>query len=124
MPLKVTVAQKKPEAFTIAPEGSIDSDTFPELEKAVRSAIDQKAKVIMFDMQRVKYISSMGLSVIFKAKKLLSGNNGEIMIVNLQPQIKNIFDLVKVIPEWIFENMQEADESLDAFLAKRQNLSE
>ncbi|MFC1589994.1 STAS domain-containing protein [Candidatus Omnitrophota bacterium] len=120
MPLKVSVDQKKPGAFTVSPVGSIDSDTFKDLEDAVKGALDQKAQAIVFDFTAVEYISSMGLSVIFKTKKEISKTGGTMLITNLQPKVKSIFELVKVIPSWIFENMQQADEHLDAFLAEKQ----
>ncbi len=109
MPLRVEVNQEHAGVFTISPEGSIDSETYPELEQKIRSVLGASAKLIIFDMQGVIYISSMGLGVIFKTKEMLEKNNGSIIITNLQPQVKKVFDVLKALPQHIFKSMEEAD---------------
>jgi anti-anti-sigma factor len=66
-------------------------------------------------MEGLVYISSAGLGVIFSAKKNLESHGGKIILANLKPQIKKVFDIVKALPrEAIFESMQEVDAYLDA----------
>lgn len=117
MSLKVTVVKKQPEVFTVLAAGSIDSETYKDLEKEVKTVLDSSAKAIVFDMAGVTYISSMGLSVIFKTKAAIEAKGGTLAIINLSPRIKEVFEIVKVIPDYIFTNMEEADEYLDAFLS-------
>jgi anti-sigma B factor antagonist len=109
MPLKVEVTQEQEGVFTIYPQGSIDSETYPELERKIRSVLSASTKLFVFDMQGVSYISSMGLGVIFKTKEMLEKNSGSIIITNLQPQVKKVFDILKALPQHIFKNVEEVD---------------
>jgi anti-sigma B factor antagonist len=118
MGLSVKVTKKEKGVFVIAPEGSIDTETYLDLEKKYKEVIQSSATGIIFDMEKVTYISSMGLSTIFKARKEIEAVKGTLVITNLQPQIKRVFDVIKAIPDWIFESMKEADDYLDSFLER------
>jgi anti-anti-sigma factor len=109
MPLNVEVVQEQAGIFTVIPSGSIDSETYFELEKKLNTILDPTTKLIVFDMGEVNYISSMGLGVILKARSFMEKNNGSIIISNLQPQVKKVFDILKALPEHIFKSIDEAD---------------
>lgn len=109
MSLKVEVIKEHEGAFTIVPEGAIDSETYSELEIKINSVLSASTKLFVFDMQKVNYISSMGLGVIFKTKETLEKNGGSIIITSLQPQVKKVFDILKALPQRIFKNMEEVD---------------
>jgi len=117
MPLEVTVAQKESGVFIVSPCGSIDSESCWNLEKAVNPILVASTKALIFNMEGVDFISSMGLSVIFKIKQKIEDNKGTLIITNLQPQIKKVFDAVKIISSSLFASLEEADEYLDAFLS-------
>ena len=120
MGLVISVEKKQEGVFSIIPVGSIDSETYGEVDKAVKSVLGSQAKAIIFDFKGLIYITSMGLGTIFRTKAAIEKNGGTLAIINLQPEIKKVFDIVKVIPAYIFESMQEADEYLDTFLSKMQ----
>jgi anti-sigma B factor antagonist len=109
MSLKVEVIKEYEGAFTIVPEGAIDSETYSELEIKINSVLSASTKLFVFDMQKVNYICSMGLGVIFKTKETLEKNGGSIIITSLQPQVKKVFDILKALPQRIFKNMEEVD---------------
>lgn len=61
----------------------------------------------------------MGLRVIAKAKKTLKEIDGEVSIVNVKPHIKEVFDIIKALPDQqIFRDMNE----LDNYLLARQKI--
>ena len=109
MPLSIQVTEDQPGIFTVAPEGPIDSDTYFSLEQKLNSILNDTTKLVIFDMARVIYISSMGLGVIFKTRGFLEGHGGSMIITNLQPQVKKVFDIIKALPQNIFQNMEEVD---------------
>jgi len=113
--LKITTKEKEPGVYIVSPAGSIDSETAPEFEQAIQK--HSRAKAIILDLKKLTYITSMGLSAIFKAKKSLQEHQGVLVITNLPSQIQKVFELVKVIPEYVFTTMEEADTYLDTFLA-------
>ena len=74
---------------------------------------------IIFDLKKLDYISSMGIRVIVKVRKSLKKDGGKIVLLNLQPQIRKVFDIIKVLPsEQIFESIEEIDRYLD-FMQKK-----
>jgi anti-sigma B factor antagonist len=113
MSLSVTTKERSEGIFTVYPEGALDSSTHTILEKEIEKIQKMSPKTIIFDMQDLKYISSIGLRLIVKAKKMAKNYGGTILLVNLQPQIKEIFRIVKALPsEPIFESVQELDDYL------------
>lgn len=112
MPLKVTVEDRGQGTYTIRPEGSIDTNTFMTLQNEV-DPILEKSKVIIFDMKDVNYVSSAGVGVVLLAEQSLKATNGKVLMVNLQPQIKKVFDIVKALPDQqVFSSLEEMDRYL------------
>ena len=124
MPLKVKVSEKETGVFNVFAVGSIDTETSRDLDKAIATILKPSTKVIILDMEGVEYISSMGLGVIFKTKKVIEGNNGTLVLTSLKPNVRRVFETVKAIPSYVFENMEEADEHLDEILTRLQKKDE
>jgi len=111
--LKITVTKKEEGVLVIAPVGPIDSSTYMDLEAKIDLLLKKPVKIIMIDMGGVDYISSMGLGVIFKTKKAVESNKGNLIMINLQPQIQMVFDIIKALPSInVFANMEEVDNYL------------
>ena len=51
MPLKVTVAPKRPGVMVVSPIGAIDASTYTILEDKVDQALEEAPDVIIFDME-------------------------------------------------------------------------
>lgn len=112
MPLKVSVEDRGQGTYTIRPQGSIDTNTFMTLQNEV-DPILEKSKVIIFDMKDVNYVSSAGVGVVLLAEQSLKATNGKVLMVNLQPQIKKVFDIVKALPDQqVFSSLEEMDKYL------------
>jgi anti-anti-sigma factor len=110
MPLKITTIKKGEGAFIVSPAGSIDSDTYKDLETQMASIMVSAAKLLILDMGGVEYITSMGICVILKAKTALEKSGGTFIMTALQPQIKKVFDIVNVLPTMrVFASVEEAD---------------
>jgi len=129
MSLTIHLTEQKEGTFLIRPEGRLDSDTYILFEEKTELALNKKTKILILDLEKLEYISSIGLSSIFKANKYVEDNGGTFIMRNLQPQIKKIFEIVKVLPDRpVFENMEEVDEYLDLMqkkeIEKQKNLPE
>lgn len=57
----------------------------------------QNIEKLVFDATKLTYISSSGIRVILYCKKFLS-KNPEIVFVNCNKEILDVFDLVGIIP--------------------------
>ncbi len=115
MSLKVTSREKSLGIFIVSPEGSLDTETYSVLEEKVDLLLAASPGTIIFDLEKLDYISSMGVRVIAKAKKSLKESGGKIVLLNLQPQIRKVFEIIKALPsEQIFSSIEEMDRYLDS----------
>lgn len=113
MPLNVTVEEKGAGTYLVRPEGSIDSNTFAILGAKVDALLEKSPKVIIFDMKDVGFVSSAGVGVILVAEQSLKPKGGKVLLVNLQPPIKKVFDIVQALPaHQVFTSLEEMDRYL------------
>lgn len=114
MNLSVTSKQKMDGVYMLSAAGRLDTNTYPELESRVDVVLREKPHTIVFDMERLDYISSMGVRVIAKTQKAMKAYNGKVVLLNLQPQIQKVFDIIKALPSHqVFSSMDELDDYLD-----------
>ena len=119
MALKVNTSLKRPGIFVVAPIGSIDTPGQTIFQEKVDSVLSQNPDVVIFDLEFTEYINSMGIRVLVKAKKALKQRNGKVVFINLQPQIKKVFDILNALPSLkVFASIQELDAYLDAMQSK------
>ena len=119
MPLKVNSTRKRPGVTVISPIGSIDGTTHSLLEEKVDEVLKESPDVIIFDMEFAEYISSTGIRVLLKTKKALKETDGRMVFMNLQPQIKKVFDILQAIPTLkVFRSIEELDDYLDVMQKK------
>ena len=120
MSLTVTVNEKEPGVFVVSPVGSIDSSSYMVLEEKVDMLLGILPKVIIFDMEGVVFMSSAGVRVALKTKKALKQGGCAFILVNLQPQIKRVFDIINALPpQEIFASAEELDSYLAVIQGKQ-----
>ena len=78
-------------AVTLALEGRLDSTTAPALETELKSFMD-RASEIVFDMQKLDYISSAGLRVLLSAQKVM-GKKGGMKVIHVNEDVMEIFEI-------------------------------
>lgn len=119
MSLNVLVSSRQTGVYVVKPQGRLDSGTYLMLEKKVDSLLESATRVLILDMVDLDYISSAGVRVIFKVKKGLSASGGQLMMANLKPQIRKVFEIINALPSMsVFKNIEEADAYLDAMQRK------
>jgi len=119
MPLKIDVDANKPGITRVALVGSLDSDTAPQLEKAL-AAIDAAVLLVVLDMKELAFISSAGLRVVFVALKRQEAKGGEVVVTNMSEGVKKVFEIVKALPNMnVFASVKEMDEYLAHFQKKQ-----
>lgn len=71
--------------------GRIDTNSAPDLlEKIDYTGL----KELVFDLGDVDYVFSAGLRVFLQAQKIMNANGGVMKLINLQPSVKEIFEIV------------------------------
>ncbi len=115
MSLEIHAYEKEKGIFNVKLSGNLDTTTYQSLEKELEKVYKNSPEVIVLDLKELQFISSMGLRVIAKAKKIMKEFNGHVAIVNVKPHIMEVFDIVKALPsDQIFKDMKELDDYLIA----------
>jgi len=121
MPLEIQIQKnitgQDTGVVTVKLTGSLDTATAPELERQLAPVLASQVKDIVFDLAQLKFISSAGLRVFSSTRKTLKERGGQASFVNMQPQIQEVFEIVKSLPGIaVFKDMAE----MDRYLAARQ----
>jgi anti-sigma B factor antagonist len=121
MPLEIQIQQnigpKNTGAVTVKLTGSLDTATAPDLERQLAPVLGGPVKDVVFDLAQLKFISSAGLRVFSAVRKTLKERGGQASFLNMQPQIQEVFEIIKSLPGVaIFKDVTE----LDKYLAARQ----
>ena len=69
---------------------------------------------LVFDLSGLEYLSSAGIRCFVRARKAIEPGGGRIALLNPQPAVQKVLDIVKAMPGGIFESVAELDEYLDA----------
>ena len=83
--------EAKGSELVIALEGRLDTQTAPQLENELRTAISG-VKVLVFNMEKLAYISSAGLRVLLRAQKVMN-KQGSMIVRNASQEIRDIFEI-------------------------------
>jgi anti-sigma B factor antagonist len=121
MPLEIqilkSVGSQTAADVTVKLTGSLDTATAPELERQLAPVLQTAVKDLVFDLANLKFISSAGLRVFSTSRKQIKERGGQTSFVNMQPQIKEVFEIMKSLPGVaVFKDVAE----LDRYLAIRQ----
>jgi anti-anti-sigma factor len=94
--------------------GRLDTHSYVEFDRQLAPVLASTVSSVVLDLAQLTYISSAGIRSILLARKALAARGGKVLVVNPQPQIQKVFDVVKAVPlSEIFTSMAEADAYLD-----------
>lgn len=77
--------------LTVALEGRLDTTTAPELEAALKEALDG-VSALTFDFAALEYVSSAGLRVLLSTQKLMN-KQGSMKLIHVSDVIMEIFEV-------------------------------
>ena len=114
MSLKVDISDRDSTTKLVALEGKLDTTTSPQFDDEIAPVLSSGATVLVLDLTSLSYISSAGLRSVFKARKSMEARKSSLLLVNVQPQVQKVFDLVKALPsQAVFRSVAELDQYLD-----------
>jgi anti-anti-sigma factor len=89
----MTITQNQSEEkLVLALEGRLDTITAPVLQERLIPGFDQ-AKHIELDFRQLVYVSSAGLRVLLVGEKTAKARGGNLTLVNVSAEIKELFDM-------------------------------
>jgi len=113
MSLQINAIQTNTRTAQITLTGQLDSHTSGDLDQKIQNFIQSGVKIVILDMASLEMITSAGVGVIMKTQIMLTRRAGELMMLNMQPQIKKVFEIVRLLPALtVFENFEEMDNYL------------
>lgn len=113
MRLTIKTQKTQPGIITVIPQGPLDEQTHFLLDSEISKTLEEPIRVLVLDMQGVDFITSAGIGTIMKAKTSLVKKGADLALMNLQPQVQKIFEIIRVLPAiGVFQNRDELDEYL------------
>ena len=105
---------KQSKAVIVAVKGRMDAVSAPEFQSTMADYIAAGENRFVVDCSDLEYISSAGLRSVFKARRAMEAKRGTLLLVNVQPQVQKVFDIVKALPSnSVFKTVAELDQYLD-----------
>ncbi|WP_336367026.1 STAS domain-containing protein [Marinobacter sp. C2H3] len=115
MSLKIIERKTSDEAVSLELQGSLDSDTAPQLDECLARVAGPETRVIALELSELTFISSAGLRVIFKTLKQLKARGGQITVSGMSKGVRKVFEIVRVMPDLtVFASQKEMDDYLEA----------
>ena len=75
----------------IAVDGRIDTNTAPQLDAELKNKLDG-IDTLIFDLEKLQYISSAGLRVLLSTQKVMM-KQGKMILRNVPAEIMDIFEV-------------------------------
>lgn len=78
--------------LTVLIDGRIDTITAPILEGELKHSVTNDIECLIFDFEKVEYMSSAGIRVIMAADKVMS-RQGEMKLIHVNEEILEMLDM-------------------------------
>ena len=110
--MKYSVKPAGDSVIIITIESEIMQEDVEGLKNALIELLEKGHQKVVLDMSGCEYITSMGLSAIFGAKKRFSSAGGDIKIAGINKLIRNLFELTNLTKKIsIFDQIEDAVKS-------------
>jgi anti-anti-sigma factor len=105
--LQVSMYQRPEGSLVIQPDGYIDTYNTEWLYGIINKAIDDGHLRLIFDCQKLQYISS-AFDLFLSALKRCRKAGGNVILARVQPRIKEIYDLLGFSQFfWFWDDLEE-----------------
>jgi anti-anti-sigma factor len=84
--------EKGNEVITLAISGKISAATSESFDSHMNKALAESNHLIL-DFDKVDYLASAGLRVLVSAQKKLKTAGGSMILRNLKPDVRNVFEM-------------------------------
>lgn len=116
MTLTIRSKSPTPERSTVWLQGRLDAETYADFDETMRDVtpLVDNGGTLVLDLSALDYISSAGLRSLAVLRKQMRDRDGRTLLLNPQPQVKKVFDIVKAVPvAEVFASVAELDQYLD-----------
>lgn len=85
--------KKEGEIFVVELEGRMDTNTSPDFQKELEDYYSKEGFNLILDFDKLDFVSSAGLRVLLLIQKKAKALSGKLVIKNVKPEIKEVFDM-------------------------------
>ena len=71
----------------------LDTVTSPKASEELKALTAVGVNRLVIDMADTEYVSSMGLRTIFETQKQIQKSGGSVVVRNLKPMVKKVFEI-------------------------------
>ena len=112
--LEIKVENQSDGRIRVSLSGRLDTQTYAQCEQRLQPLLVAATRVLVLDLAKLEYLSSMGMRVLMKTNKALAAHGGKCLLTRLQSPIRAVIDIANALPaENIFASVEEADRYLD-----------
>ena len=90
--MEVKILEQNDEKVVVI-EGRVDTVTVSDLEMKVSPIWTMPAIKLVFDCEKLEYISSSGLRIVLTTHKQVTANGGKFILRNLTREVRSVLDL-------------------------------
>jgi anti-anti-sigma factor len=84
--------------------GDVDTVTAPQVRLELRTAVNTDDADVVIDCTELSFIDSTGVAVLLEMNRLLEGDSRNMLIVNVPPGPRRVFDALGLTDLLRFEN--------------------
>jgi len=107
------IVTNESDIFIFSIQGRLDAVSVPELEERLNQWFEQSETKLIFDLDRLDYISSAGLRVFLTTAKKMKARGGNLCMARLRENVKNVFTIsgfIALIPA--FDTLGAAQDAI------------
>ncbi len=109
--LNIKIADDSADRWKVALHGRLDAETAPDFDEKLQSFPAAEGRILVFDLAGLEFISSAGISALFRVQKRVKAGGGRTLLVHLQPQVGKVLEIVKTVDlKSVFRSIQELDD--------------
>ena len=92
-----TTIQEQDNQFVVNLEGELDTAAALETERVLQPLYKSNGKDVLFECEKLEYISSSGLRILLGILKGARANGSKVVMKGVNDDIKNVFKLTGLI---------------------------
>lgn len=100
--------------------GRLDAYAAADVEKKINTVTERTPVYLVVGMEKLEYISSSGLRVLLAALKKARKEQGDVRLTNLQPYVKEVFDIAGFTQ--LFKIYEKEDDAVSSYTSLEINL--
>jgi anti-sigma B factor antagonist len=84
-----------------------------QLHECIKSVLERGINKIIINLKNLSRISSLGIGAIMRAMTIVRDADGDLRLAGLDPSIKNIFEITKLIG--VIQIFDQNDQAISSF---------